>query len=56
MEVVSGVRDGQIIEDYPEYAKGPCVLVLQRDLAGVVTAYRPDLEKSTLDFLHRRDR
>lgn len=32
-EVVSGVVDGQIVEDYPEYPKGSCVLVLQRDRA-----------------------
>jgi hypothetical protein len=33
-EVVAGVDKAQALEDYPEYPKGPCVPVLQRDEAG----------------------
>ncbi len=33
-EIIEGVSDAKIIEDYPNYPKGPCVLVLQKDAEG----------------------
>lgn len=33
-EIVEGLQDALQIEEYPSFAKGPCVLVRQRDRQG----------------------
>ena len=33
-EVLDGIVDAAIVEEYPNYSKGPCILLLQKDKSG----------------------
>jgi hypothetical protein len=34
LNLVDGLRDAELLEDYPDFPKGPCALVLQKDSYG----------------------
>ena len=71
-DVLDGVRNAVVVEDYPAAMRGPSVLVLQWDTLqrplhvvwaiprdqsepGVmVTAYRPDRQRWSSDFMRRK--
>lgn len=70
-DVLYGFKEANIIEEYPDYPKGPCILLLQHTVEGkpvhalwgipknsdspavLITAYIPDADRWTSDFLRR---
>jgi hypothetical protein len=73
-ELLDSLPKAVAVEQYPDYHKGPCVLVLQTtedgsavhvlwglaknapDIATLITAYRPDPDRWSKDFLRRKPR
>jgi hypothetical protein len=72
VEILDGLDAAAAVEEYPDYHKGPCILVRQTlddgsavhvlwgvaknssDMATLITAYRPDPDRWSEDFLRRK--